>query len=83
MKVIIPLREIGYEPRKFEIKIPHEEIDYSGEYEVLGEYEISLTVQKTDFGHKVRVEGKVPMSSYAPAVWIGLIGTFTFPMRTS
>jgi uncharacterized protein len=61
MKVMIPLREIGYEPRKFEIKIPPDEIDYSGEYEVLGEYEITLTLQKTDAGHKIRVEGKVPM----------------------
>jgi Predicted metal-binding, possibly nucleic acid-binding protein len=61
MKVIIPLREIGYDPKVFEIKIPPEEIEYSGEYEIVGEFEISINVQKTDVGHKIRVDGKVPM----------------------
>ncbi len=61
MKVIIPLREIGYEPRKFEVKIPPEEIEYSGEYEVLGEFEISIKIQKTDVGHRIMIEGRVPM----------------------
>lgn len=61
MKVLILLKDIGYEPKKFHTTLFPDELEYSGEYEVLKNIDVYITVQKTDIGYKINISGKTTM----------------------
>ena len=58
-EILILLKDIGYRPRRFKVEITPEEMDYSGEYEVVGNAQVVITVSRTDVGYHLKVEGEV------------------------
>ncbi len=61
MKVLILLKDIGYEPKDFHTTLSPEDLEYSGEYEILEDIDVNIKVQKTDIGYKIRISGKTTM----------------------
>ncbi len=58
-EILILLKDVGYRPRRFEVEVTPEEMDYSGEYEVVGNAQVVITVARIDVGYHLRVEGEV------------------------
>ncbi|NPA79703.1 MAG: DUF177 domain-containing protein [Thermotogae bacterium] len=58
-EILLLLKDIGYKPRRFRLEITPEEMDYSGEYAVVGNADVLITVVRTDIGYHMKVEGEV------------------------
>ncbi len=58
-EILILLKDIGYRPRRFNLEVTPEEMDYSGEYEVVGNAQVVITVSRIDVGYHLKVEGVV------------------------
>ncbi|NPB04225.1 MAG: DUF177 domain-containing protein [Thermotogae bacterium] len=58
-EIVLLLKDIGYRPRHFKFTVSPEEMDYDGEYSVVSDARILVTVARTDTGYRLKVEGEV------------------------
>lgn len=77
-EIIILLKDIGYRPRRFKVEVTAEEMDYSGEYEVVGDAEVVITVARIDMGYRMEIEGKVPVKFVCSRCLDEYVETFHF-----
>ncbi len=61
MKILVVLKDIGYEPKEFKTTVSPEDMGYYGEYDILEDVEVNITVRKTDIGYALKVKGETTM----------------------
>jgi len=61
MKILVILKDIGYEPKEFKTTVSPEDMEYYGEYQILEDVKVNITVRRTDIGYSLSVRGETKM----------------------
>ena len=77
-EILILLKDIGYKPRTFKVEVTPEEMDYRGEYSVVGNASVKITVARVDIGYHLKVEGEVKMRFVCSRCLDEYVETFRF-----
>ncbi len=61
MKILLVLKDVGYEPRVFDTVVSPEDMDYQGEYGITDRVKVKISVQRTNIGYKLKIYGRTRM----------------------